>query len=117
MGKIGLFSRAIPKRIGSRVMRRDGGKCFYCGKPATCIDHVIPFSVSANNDPQNLVAACRECNSIVHTKTFDCIQDKRSWILEHLKDQQRVTELENFAPKHLSCATVSRKRSRVAHSI
>jgi hypothetical protein len=80
-------------------MHRDGGKCFYCGRPATCIDHVIPYSASANNDPCNLVAACRECNSIVYDKTFDCLQDKRSWILKHLKDHQRVTELENCAPK------------------
>jgi hypothetical protein len=49
------------------VLRRDGHTCRYCGAavpdvPIT-VDHVVPRALGGSDDPSNLVAACRECNS------------------------------------------------------
>ena len=45
------------------VFLRDGGKCQYCGSTAENIDHVIPKSRGGPHEWENVVAACRRCNS------------------------------------------------------
>jgi len=37
--------------------------CWFCKKPATEIDHVIPITRGGSNWPSNLRPACRSCNS------------------------------------------------------
>lgn len=37
--------------------------CFYCGRIATEIDHVVPVSKGGTGERSNLVPACRRCNS------------------------------------------------------
>lgn len=53
--------------VRSFVLERDGFRCTYCGgdgdeAPLHC-DHVIPRSRGGKSTPDNLVAACRRCNS------------------------------------------------------
>ena len=50
--------------IGVRDERRKfEGKCIYCGVVATSVDHLIPRLVGGPDSADNLVAACRRCNS------------------------------------------------------
>jgi len=44
------------------ILNRDGHACRYCFEVVTHVDHVIPKSKGGTNDPENLVAACAECN-------------------------------------------------------
>ncbi|MHB8736779.1 MAG: HNH endonuclease [Terriglobales bacterium] len=37
--------------------------CVYCGAPATAIDHFVPVARGGTNDRDNLVTACKSCNS------------------------------------------------------
>ena len=37
--------------------------CFYCGKIATEVDHIIPLSKSGTNDEWNLQSLCKSCHS------------------------------------------------------
>lgn len=58
----------VPYRAGIAVNRRavflrDGGKCQYCNAAAESIDHVIPRSRGGTHTWENVVAACRPCNS------------------------------------------------------
>lgn len=56
---------AISKRIRYEVMKRDSHTCRYCRStenPLT-IDHVIPIALGGSDKPDNLVAACRDCNA------------------------------------------------------
>lgn len=39
-----------------------GCKCWMCGKPATCTDHVIPLKLGGAHWPSNLRPACHDCN-------------------------------------------------------
>src|SRR6266568_455589 len=45
------------------VFARDGWACQYCGGPAENVDHVIPKSRGGEHVWENVVAACRRCNS------------------------------------------------------
>jgi 5-methylcytosine-specific restriction endonuclease McrA len=45
------------------VFARDHWVCQYCGHPAENVDHVIPRSKGGAHSWDNVVAACRRCNS------------------------------------------------------
>ncbi len=45
------------------VFARDGWVCQYCAHPAENVDHVIPRSQGGEHSWDNVVAACRRCNS------------------------------------------------------
>ena len=45
------------------IFLRDGHRCQYCGAAAENIDHVIPRSRGGVHAWENVVAACRRCNS------------------------------------------------------
>lgn len=57
----------ISKRTRFEVLRRDGHSCQYCGESAPTVklhvDHVMPVSLGGSDYPDNLVAACSDCNS------------------------------------------------------
>lgn len=58
---------AISKRLRFEVLRRDNHCCRYCGRKAPeiplTVDHVVPTTLGGSDDPANLVAACKDCNS------------------------------------------------------
>jgi 5-methylcytosine-specific restriction endonuclease McrA len=45
------------------VFARDGHRCQYCGSAAESIDHVVPRSRGGLHAWENVVAACRRCNT------------------------------------------------------
>ena len=45
------------------VFARDGHRCQYCGAAAENIDHVVPRSKGGSHTWDNVVAACRPCNT------------------------------------------------------
>src|SRR5438105_6659317 len=73
------------------VFARDGHRCQYCGAAAENIDHVIPRSRGGEHTWENVVAACRPCNSrkqdrMLHETTFALRRKptaprERAWIL------------------------------------
>lgn len=58
---------AVSRRLRFEVLRRDGHACRYCGRTAPetplTVDHVVPVALGGSDDPTNLVAACKDCNS------------------------------------------------------
>jgi 5-methylcytosine-specific restriction endonuclease McrA len=45
------------------VFARDDHRCQYCGRSAESIDHVVPRSRGGAHSWDNVVAACRRCNT------------------------------------------------------
>ena len=45
------------------VFARDGGRCQYCSAAAESIDHVVPRAKGGTHTWENVVAACRPCNT------------------------------------------------------
>lgn len=58
---------SITKRARFEVLRRDSHTCQYCGRKAPDVelhvDHVEPKALGGSDKPENLVTACRDCNS------------------------------------------------------
>lgn len=57
----------ISKRLRYEVLRRDNHTCQYCGGESPdvklTVDHVIPVALGGGDEPSNLVAACKDCNT------------------------------------------------------
>ena len=45
------------------VLHRDGHRCQYCSSRAESVDHVVPRSRGGEHTWENVVAACRRCNT------------------------------------------------------
>jgi hypothetical protein len=71
-------------------------KCVYCGDDADTKDHIVPVSyyydgirsgrhLTNEYGKENLVDACKECNSIAGNKVFPNINDKKDYIQERIK--------------------------------
>lgn len=57
----------ITKRTRYEILKRDNHTCRYCGDSAPdvkiTVDHVTPLALGGSDSPDNLVAACRDCNA------------------------------------------------------
>lgn len=58
----------VPYRARASMSRRavfvrDDFECQYCGRPAENVDHIVPRSKGGGHTWDNVVAACRPCNS------------------------------------------------------
>jgi hypothetical protein len=81
----GSERRAFPLVVRQKLLRLQGGKCFYCKTRLTNkshFDHFIPWSKYPNDAIENLVLACEPCNGSKtdHLATPDIV---RHW-LSHL---------------------------------
>jgi 5-methylcytosine-specific restriction endonuclease McrA len=56
------YRRRVPLNRRA-VFSRDGHACQYCGASAENIDHVVPRSRGGEHVWENVVAACRRCNT------------------------------------------------------
>lgn len=58
---------AVGKRKRFEIFKRDGFQCMYCGGTPPQIvlqcDHIHPVSLGGNDDPENLITSCEDCNS------------------------------------------------------
>lgn len=55
----------VSKRTRFEVLKRDNYTCRYCRSVDNriVVDHVIPVALGGSDDPDNLVAACHDCNA------------------------------------------------------
>jgi len=60
--KAGATGDATTEQILARVAYF-GGRCWMCGEPWECIDHVKPLARGGPNWPANMRPSCRACNS------------------------------------------------------
>lgn len=51
------------------VFVRDNFQCQYCGRTAENVDHVVPRSKGGTHTWDNVVAACKRCNSAKEDRT------------------------------------------------
>ena len=59
--------KTISKGLRFAVFNRDKHTCQYCGRQAPetklTVDHIIPVSAGGTSEPDNLLAACADCNA------------------------------------------------------
>lgn len=62
--------KQLPYKKRKRILERDAYRCRYCGgHKDLCVDHVVPESQGGSDDDENLVCACRSCNSSKGART------------------------------------------------
>lgn len=66
--KVPYYRPVAPTRRA--IMARDRGKCVYCGRSASTIDHVVPRSRGGRHVWDNVVAACDRCNHVKADRTL-----------------------------------------------
>jgi len=60
---IELTPKLAKKRYRQSIYEAWDCKCGYCGDEATSLDHIIPRFRSGSSNRNNLIAACRRCNT------------------------------------------------------
>jgi 5-methylcytosine-specific restriction endonuclease McrA len=50
------------QKLRAKVFATKGRACWWCGRTATTIDHVIPVAIGGGHGLDNLVPACTRCN-------------------------------------------------------
>lgn len=71
--------------------------CTYCGEPADCIDHTIPYSWFKNTGSKKrkseavgfMTYSCRECNSLLSDKVFYTFQDRLLYLNRRLRERHK----------------------------
>lgn len=64
------YGRRVPLNRRA-VFIRDGHRCQYCGRQAENLDHVVPRAQGGAHTWDNVVAACRRCNTRKGGRTPD----------------------------------------------
>ncbi len=68
------------RKLRRRILERDGHSCRYCDASATCVDHIVPRTHGGTDNPDNLAAACKSCNSIASNNLFASFEDRKAYI-------------------------------------
>lgn len=68
--------KQIPETLRGAVWAKSNGVCAYCKitmdtRKQFTVDHVIPVSRGGTDDPDNLVACCKSCNSKKHDRDVE----------------------------------------------
>ena len=58
-----LTPKLAKKRFREDIYKHWNYKCAYCEEPATSLDHIVPRFKSGSSNRNNLIPACRRCNS------------------------------------------------------
>lgn len=90
----------VKDTIKKKVYERDEFACQYCGNwcydswitdpRQLTIDHIIPRTGGGNNDIDNLITCCRECNGIKGNKHFKTYDEAREYIIKRKKDYETI---------------------------
>jgi len=79
----------VPTWTKAGMLRRDGGRCAYCGRHGDTVDHVQPRSRGGADSWLNTVTACGRCN---HRKR-DRIPEEAGMALRYLPRVPTFAEL------------------------
>jgi len=77
---------AVPNAFGARDLREakevSCGICAYCLRPTKhlTIDHVTPLARGGSHTPENIVMACRSCNSKKGARGVLSMVNQDSWL-------------------------------------
>ncbi len=92
----GLFFMSLSKKIRFEVFKRDSFKCQYCGAtPPSVIlevDHIMPVSKGGQDDIDNLVTACFDCNRGKSNKELTTMPQSTREKTEQLKEKEEQYE-------------------------
>ena len=87
--------------------------CYYCGLPATCIDHVVPLSLINSLEDADLleimlnrrrrltVDACHECNALLGGRYFPLLSERVAYVKKRLAKRHDALSLRTLRERGL----------------
>lgn len=95
---------SISKKIRFEVFKRDGFYCQYCGKTPPDVtlevDHITPKSKKGNDDINNLITACFDCNRGKSNIKLERLPNTMKQNFEILKEKElQLKEYNKFIDK------------------
>lgn len=80
------FRSYIKPELRRLVLGRFNGLCGYCGKDkATVIDHIHPHAHGGPDSEENLMPACKSCNSFKYVWSLEEFRRELSFQLERAR--------------------------------
>lgn len=94
-----ISSNCLVARNHDRIKGMENGDpCYYCGLPASSVDHVVPraflsaisgVDLSVNRHRILTVPACRECNSLLGASYQGTLEERKAHLKSILKTRYR----------------------------
>jgi len=106
---IELTPKLAKKRFREHIYEAWDHKCGYCEELATSLDHVVPRFKSGSSNRNNLVPACRRCNTAkASTKMEEWYQQQEFFTqarMDRIKSwmSQEVVELFVYSVETTPC--------------
>ena len=104
---IELTPKLAKRRFRQSIYEAWDCKCGYCEEPATSLDHIVPRFKSGSSNRNNLIPACRRCNSNKASSSmeewyrqqdFFCevkLQKIKGWMSQEIIDLHSYDHLSN----------------------
>jgi 5-methylcytosine-specific restriction endonuclease McrA len=113
LDSLGLTPLAKPltSKEGHTILERDHYRCQYCGLDGMVnfenslvmtVDFVHPRVRKGKKNPDNLVAACRACNTIKGHRTFKNLEDAKAYVLKRRAELHKAWEADMARLKTLA---------------
>lgn len=63
--KMGSGGKGVTRKEWAEILDEFGGRCAYCARPqsALSMEHIDPIAAGGSHEPENVVPACKSCNS------------------------------------------------------
>jgi hypothetical protein len=106
---IELTPKLAKKRFREHIYEAWDHKCGYCEDLATSLDHVIPRFKSGSSNRNNLVPACRRCNTAKASAKMEEWYQQQEFFTQARMDRikswmnQEVVELFVYSVETTSC--------------
>jgi 5-methylcytosine-specific restriction endonuclease McrA len=109
-------AKPLTSEEGRKILERDRYRCQYCGLDGMSsfenslimtVDFVLPRAHKGKKTADNLVTACRPCNMIKGTRSFQNLVDAKTYVLQRRAELQKEWEAAMGRPQSRS-ATASK---------
>lgn len=93
--------KSLSKKIRFEIFKRDSFTCQYCGntppKVVLEVDHIVPVSKGGDNEINNLLCSCFDCNRGKKDIKLNCIPSALADNMKILKEkQEQIKEYEKL---------------------
>ena len=67
----------------------NNSRCYYCGVPATCMDHFPPIVLYETGGEAWLIPSCTECNSILGSDFHYTLEQRKAHVKYQLEKRYK----------------------------
>lgn len=98
------------KRFRENIYKAWDYKCAYCEEQATSLDHIIPRYKSGSSNRNNLVPACRRCNTNKGSSPVKTWYEQQDFFTQAKMERidswmnQELVDVFTFSPEDLQLA-------------